>query len=101
MEFIEALRQQPLYILWLYLLIINLTSFFAMGIDKYKAVHKKWRISEKTLFTLAYIGGGIGGICGIYAFHHKTMQKKFTVGFPAITAVQAAVGALMFTGILK
>ncbi len=92
MKFLELLRQQPLYILWVYLLIINLAAFSSMGIDKYKAAHKKWRIPEKTLFVLSAIGGSIGGICGIYVFRHKTLHKKFTLGFPAILLVQIIAG---------
>ena len=41
----------------IYLLIINVVTFFAYGIDKYKARHDKWRIPEATLLLLAAIGG--------------------------------------------
>lgn len=44
----------------IYLLVINLITFFSMGIDKYKAKRGKWRTQEKTLFTLVTLGGGIG-----------------------------------------
>ena len=96
MRFIELLGAHPLYILWLWLAVINLSAFLAMGIDKYRAARQKWRIPEKTLFILAAIGGSVGGILGIYVFHHKTLHKKFTVGFPAILLLQAALGALIF-----
>ena len=39
-------------IVLVYLLIMNVAGFAAMGIDKYKAKMKKWRIPEKTLFGL-------------------------------------------------
>ena len=37
--------------MWLlvYLLAVNVLLFALMGIDKYKAVHGKWRIREATL----------------------------------------------------
>lgn len=44
----------------IYLLVINLITFFAMWLDKYKAKKGKWRTQEKTLFTLVVLGGGIG-----------------------------------------
>lgn len=44
----------------IYLLSINILTFFAMGIDKRKAKRGKWRIPEKTLFSLVVVGGGIG-----------------------------------------
>ena len=36
----------------IYLLIINLTTFLAMYIDKRKAKKGSWRTKESTLFTL-------------------------------------------------
>lgn len=68
----------------IYLVFINIIAFLAMGIDKRKAIKGKWRIKESTLFTLVVLGGGIGGICGMYTFRHKTQNKMFTIGFPLI-----------------
>lgn len=68
----------------IYLVGINLIAFLAMYIDKRKAIKGKWRISEAALFGLVLLGGGIGGIAGIYVFHHKTKKLKFTIGFPVI-----------------
>lgn len=74
----------------LYLVIINLIAFAAMGIDKWKAKHHKWRIPEKTLFLLVIVGGSIGGIAGMQLFRHKTKHKVFIIGFPFILLVQIA-----------
>ncbi len=71
-----------------YLIFINLTSFLLMGIDKYKAIHHKWRISEKTLFISALLFGSIGALLGMYTFRHKTKHAKFVYGMPAILIVQ-------------
>ena len=60
-----------------YILFINLLSFSFMGIDKYKAIHHKWRISEKTLFVSALLLGSVGSIAGMYVFRHKTKHKQF------------------------
>lgn len=68
----------------IYLLIINLIAFLAMYIDKRKAKWGKWRTKESTLFTLVLLGGGIGGIAGMYTFRHKTKKPRFVIGFPAI-----------------
>ena len=61
----------------LYLIIINIIAFLAMGIDKKKAKFGKWRISEYTLFILVLLGGGFGGIAGMYTFRHKTKKPRF------------------------
>ena len=71
-----------------YLIFINMIAFIIFGIDKWKAVHDRWRISEKSLFILAMIGGSIGAILGMRFFHHKTKHKSFTIGIPVILILQ-------------
>ena len=68
----------------IYFLVINIIAFLAMLIDKKKAQKGSWRIKESTLFTLVLLGGGIGGIAGMYAFRHKTKKLYFTIWFPTI-----------------
>ena len=72
----------------IYLLAINLITFSAMYIDKRKAKKGKWRIKESTLFTLVALGGGIGGIAGMYTFKHKNKKTRFIIGFPAILIIE-------------
>ena len=64
-----------------YVIVINLIAFLAMYIDKKKAQKGKWRIKESTLFMLVLLGGGIGGIAGMYTFRHKTQKMQFVIGF--------------------
>ena len=40
----------------IYLLLMNIAGFAAMGIDKYRAKAHAWRIPEKTLFGLSLLG---------------------------------------------
>lgn len=68
----------------IYFVAINLITFITMFIDKRKAQNGSWRIKEMTLFTLVLLGGGIGGIAGMYTFRHKTKKLYFTIGFPVI-----------------
>ncbi|PKM74351.1 MAG: DUF1294 domain-containing protein [Firmicutes bacterium HGW-Firmicutes-16] len=93
---VDIIQHQPINLLWNWLSIINIASCTAMFMDKYRAEHQKWRIPEKTLFTFALLGGSLGGIFGMYAFHHKTRHRKFTVGFPAILIVQIVLGILIY-----
>ena len=78
------------YIIY-YLIIINCIGFLAMFIDKVKAEKNKWRIPEKVLFYITFLGGGIGGIAGMYIFRHKTKKTRFIIGFPAIVIFQILV----------
>lgn len=68
----------------IYLFAINLIAFLAMGLDKWKAKKSAWRTPEQTLMSLVLLGGGIGGIAGMYTFRHKTKKPKFYIGFPVI-----------------
>ncbi len=75
----------------IYLLIINLIGFLAMGIDKLKAKKNWWRIPEGTLLMITILGGGVGSILGMYTFRHKTKKLKFTVGMPTILISEIAL----------
>ncbi len=74
-----------------YFVIINAMGFALMGIDKYKAKKRAFRIPEATLFTIAVIGGSIGSIIGMYTFRHKTRHRSFVYGMPAILFILIAL----------
>ena len=73
-----------------WLLSVNLAAFALMGADKYRAKRNLWRIPEKTLFTVAFLGGTPGAILGMRLFHHKTRHRHFRYGLPVLLAVQLA-----------
>ncbi len=73
------------------LLIINAIGFFLMLSDKRRARKNLWRIPERTLLTVAALGGSLGCLAGMYAFRHKTRHPKFTIGIPAILLLQTAL----------
>ena len=79
-----------------YLIIMNLTGFALMGIDKQKARKKAWRIPEATLFLFALCGGSIGSIIGMYAFRHKTKHWYFVIGMPLILVLQLVLFYMLF-----
>ncbi|MBT2218581.1 DUF1294 domain-containing protein [Virgibacillus dakarensis] len=75
----------------LYLTLINVIGFVLMGTDKQRAIKHKWRISEKTLWITAIIGGALGSYAGMKTFHHKTKHRKFQIGMPLILSLQAVL----------
>ena len=75
----------------IYFCLVNIAGFVMMGVDKSRARRKAWRISEKSLFTCALIGGSIGAIAGMYVFRHKTKHWYFKYGFPLILIAEAAL----------
>ncbi|ABR33461.1 protein of unknown function DUF1294 [Clostridium beijerinckii NCIMB 8052] len=83
-----------LKVVFTYLLIINLLGFLIMFIDKQRAIHKEWRIPEKTLIGISIFGGSIGMLIGMSSFRHKTKHKKFTIGVPFILLMQIFIAIL-------
>ena len=68
--------------------VMSVILFVTMGIDKGRAKRHKWRVSERTLFVLAILGGAAGGCFGMLVFRHKTQHKAFQIGFPLLLAIQ-------------
>lgn len=75
----------------IYFLAINIVLFVVMGVDKYRAIRRRWRIPETTLFILALVGGACGGTVGMYSFRHKTKHWYFAVFFPLLALAQLAL----------
>ena len=75
----------------IYLLLINIVTFFVYGIDKRKAKRNRFRIKEATLLTFALIGGSVGALFGMYTFRHKTKKWYFKFGVPLILLLQIAL----------
>ncbi len=73
-----------------YLAALNLAAFLAFGADKRRARRDEWRVPEKTLFLLALLGGSLGAVCGMCAFHHKTRRRRFRWGLPALLLAHCA-----------
>ena len=80
-------------LLYIYVIIINVVTFFIYGLDKSRAKAGQWRIPEAQLIFLAVIGGSVGALAGMKVFHHKTRKPKFYIGVPVIFAVQVLIAA--------
>lgn len=72
--------------IFLYVL-CNIIAFIIYGVDKWKAVHHKWRIPESTLLLIA-VFGVFGAFIGMHVFHHKTKKLKFYIGVPVIFVLE-------------
>ena len=91
-----------IFILALYVIIVNIVGFAEMGIDKRRARKGAYRIPEANLFLTAIIGGSIGCIAGMYTFRHKTRHMSFVLGMPAILVAQAGIlGYLLFAAPIR
>lgn len=65
-----------------YLLAINVLAYLLYGIDKRRSIKQQYRISEKTLLLVAFLGGGVGAWLGMKHYRHKTQYLKFTILVP-------------------
>ena len=62
--------------------IMEVTTFILFGVDKWKAIHHKWRIPEAVLLLFSLLFGSLGGLLGMIVFHHKTRKRKFLILVP-------------------
>ena len=85
-------------LLYIYVIIINVVTFFIYGLDKSRAKAGQWRIPEAQLIFLAVIGGSVGALAGMKVFHHKTRKPKFKTGVPAILIIQLII-YFLFSGL--
>ncbi|MCR4644284.1 MAG: DUF1294 domain-containing protein [Oscillospiraceae bacterium] len=58
-------------------LVMSIIAFIFYGRDKRLAREKKWRIPEKVLLLLGFLGGGFGAVAGMEVFRHKTKHWYF------------------------
>ena len=73
--------------LYLYIILINTTTFIMFAIDKKRARKKEWRIPETWLLLSSLLGGSLGGIISMKIVNHKTKKPKFLIGMPMLLAI--------------
>ena len=66
----------------LYFIAINLLTFLLYGLDKYKAIRQEWRIPERVLLLMAFVGGAFGALSAMRIFRHKTRKGRFKLMVP-------------------
>lgn len=85
-----------MYIVIIYLIIMNIITFVTYGYDKYCAVINKWRVAELTLLIMAAIGGALGALIAMYGFHHKTQRRKFQIFVPLLLTIHFIILTIIF-----
>ena len=78
-----------------YLAILNLLAFLMCGLDKWKARRGFWRVPERVLFGLSFLGGGAAFFMGMRLFHHKTRHWSFRILIPL--SILLWLGAVIYT----
>lgn len=81
-----------------YLITMNVLGFLFMGLDKWKAKKRAWRIPEATLLLIAALGGAMGSIIGMHLFHHKTRHWYFLYGIPVMLVIHILLALFIWKG---
>lgn len=85
-----AFFAQRWWLCW-FLAIVNIASFLASAVDKRAAIRGTSRVKIVTLLGLAYFGGALGALLGMYVFQHKTQKNYFYIGVPLMLIMQLAI----------
>lgn len=75
----------------IWIIVLSIVAFAQMGLDKYRAVKGKWRISEKSLWLVALCGGAIGSLIAMIVFRHKIRKGSFVVGFTLLALLYSII----------
>ncbi len=85
-----------MYLLFFFLIIINVLALVFTVSDKLRAIKHKRRISEFTLMTLAALGGSVTMLITMLIIRHKTRHLKFMLGIPVIILIQLIIVFLIW-----
>ena len=69
---------------------INITTFFAYGVDKRAAQRGAWRVSERDLHMLEFLGVWMGDWIAQKFFHHKTSKKSYQAMYKLMILMEFA-----------
>jgi uncharacterized membrane protein YsdA (DUF1294 family) len=83
-------------------LVMSIVSFAIFGFDKRRAAVGGWRVPERTLLLLAFLGGWPGAIAAQRWFRHKTRKVSFLAALWGVIVLHVllvgAVGCKLFWG---
>ena len=65
------------HIILIYFVVVNLIGSLLLYIDKQRAVHNQWRISEKTLHIWELLGGIFSMLPLSYYIRHKNQKNSY------------------------
>ena len=79
--------------IFIYLIIVNTTTYVLYAADKKCAQRKKdaQRIPERMLLSMTAIGGSVGALLAMKVHRHKIRKIKFYLGVPVILAIHMAL----------
>jgi uncharacterized membrane protein YsdA (DUF1294 family) len=79
-----------------WLVAITVVTLLTYGYDKLIAGSGQTRVPEKVLLALAFLGGTVGALAGMWLFRHKTAKESFRLKFWLVVAAQIVVLVVYF-----
>lgn len=84
-----------------YAMLMSVFSCLMMGFDKKRSMKRgARRISERTLWMYAILGGALGTWLGMLLFRHKIQKSAFKVGIPLLVLLQWGYFTVCAAGLL-
>jgi len=80
-----------LKILFIFLAVMNISTFTVYSFDKVRAKNDRDRVSELRLMLMALFGGSIGAFISMKFFNHKTRKWYFKYGIPLMALIHFAL----------
>ena len=72
------------------LIFINFSTFIAYWVDKRAAVRGDWRVPERDLHMLEFLGGWLGAYAAQRVFRHKTAKKSYQTTYKLMIVMEFA-----------
>lgn len=72
------------------LIFINFSTFIAYWVDKRAAVRGDWRVPERDLHMLEFLGGWLGAYTAQRVFRHKTAKKSYQMTYKLMIVMEFA-----------
>ena len=76
---IDFLTANPVLGYPVWVMVMSVIAFLMYGWDKRQAKTDGWRVPEKRLHALAFLGGWPGAMFGQIYFRHKTQKNEFKI----------------------
>lgn len=86
------LGRMPLWVLGASFL-VNVLTFFAYWLDKYRATQRAWRIPESTLHLWSLAGGWPGAFLAQQILRHKSVKAAFRGAYWVTVFAHCAIAA--------
>lgn len=83
--------------LWMYIALMNVLGIWLMWLDKRRAKRHQWRIPERSLHLVAWLGGGVGMLVARRVYRHKSRKRQFGLSFTCASLVWLGVLIIVLT----